>query len=689
MMAAPQAQGIRNVAFVGPHHSGKTTLVEALLAHAQAIPRKGAVTDGTATTDHDPEAQAHQMSVAPSFAYLTSGNVRVNIIDCPGAVDFFEETRYALLAADAAVIVVEADPNRLAQVEALVDYLESKALPHCFVINRVDRPGADFISTYAALRQRFGNHVVAEQAPIGQGEGFSGFVDVVAMRAYKYGDGGAAASSEFPDNIASKNHEELLEALADFDDHLMEEILEGQEPSLEEVERDLATDVSADKIIPVLVASGVRGWGAPELLAVMIRQFPDATTISRTDRSGKAVEPSPSGPVVAQVCKTMVHPQSGKLSIARIFSGTLNADAQLVNVSRGDVKERPGGLYTLLGKAQAPANSVGPGNIVAIARLESAQTGDTLCTGAAKTVMPLHAPPKPAFTLALRPHERSDEAKLSQLLVRMKEEDPTLSVERAPFTDELCLHGYGEMHLAVTVERLQRKYNVKLDTQLPQVPYRETITGKTQQQGRYKHQTGGHGMFGDVHVEIEPLPRGKGFKFDERIVGGAVPKNFFPGVEKGVREALEKGPIGGFPVVDVHVTLYDGSYHSVDSNEMSFKLAASLAMREGLPKCHPVLLEPIQRVEITVPSHYTSTVLQQVSGRRGQIASYGPAEGRRGYDTVKALIPQSELPRYLTDLRTATQGLGYFTAEHDHFEYAPPKVVQTVTAERKEMAVAK
>jgi len=245
------------------------------------------------------------------------------------------------------------------------------------------------------------------------------------------------------------------------------------------------------------------------------------------------------------------------------------------------------------------------------------------------------------------------------------------------------------MHLAVTVERLQRKYNVKLDTQLPQVPYRETITGKTQQQGRYKHQTGGHGMFGDVHVEIEPLPRGKGFKFEERVVGGAVPKNFFPGVEKGVREALEKGPIGGFPVVDVHVTLYDGSYHSVDSNEMSFKLAASLAMREGLPKCHPVLLEPIQRVEITVPTHYTSTVLQQVSGRRGQISSYGPSEGRRGYDTVKALIPQSELPRYLTDLRTATQGLGYFTAEHDHFEYAPPKVVQTVTAERKELAVAK
>ena len=688
-MAATQAQGIRNVAFVGPHHSGKTTLIEALLAHSGAIPRKGAVTDGSATTDHDPESHAHQMSVAPSFAYLQSGNARVNIIDCPGAVDFLEETKNALLAADAAVIVVEADPNRLAQVETIVDYLESRSLPHCFCINRLDRPGADFFATYASLRQRFGNHVVAEQAPIGQAENFSGFVDIITMSAFKYGEGGATTGTALPENFEAKSREELLEALADFDDHLMEEILEGQEPPLDEIERDLTSDVSADKIVPVLVASGIRGWGVPQLLELVLSQFPDATGVRRLDQSGKPVEPSAQAPLVAQVCKTIVHPQSGKLSIARIFAGTINADTQLVDTSRGDVKERPGGLYALLGKNQSAVTSMGPGSIVAIARLEHAQTGDTLCAGGAKLVTPLHKPPKPAFGLALRPHDRADEAKLSQLLVRMKEEDPTLLVERAEFTDELVLRGYGEMHLAVTVERLQRKYNVKLDTQLPHVPYRETITGKTKQQGRYKHQTGGHGMFGDVHLEIEPQPRGSGVKFDEHIVGGVVPKQFFPGVEKGVREALEKGPLGGFPVVDVHVTLYDGSYHSVDSNEMSFKLAASLAMREGMPKCNPVLLEPIQRVEITVPTAYTSAVLQQVSGRRGQILSYGPSEQRRGYDIVKALVPQSELPRYLTELRTATQGLGYFSAEHDHFEYAPPKVVASVTAAAKELAAAK
>jgi elongation factor G len=687
MMAAAQAQGIRNVAFVGPHHSGKTTLVEAILAHTHAIPRKGSVVDGTATTDHDPESHAHQMSVAPSFAHAKSGDVDINLIDCPGAVDFLEETKFAIVAADAVVIVVEADPNRLPQVEMIVDYVESLGLPHCFVINRLDRPGADFMGTYTALRRRFGNHVVAEQAPIGQGEGLSGFVDVVRMKAYQYADG-LATPTAMPEHLADHNHEELLEALADFDDHLMEEVLEGKEPPLDEVERDLTSDVSSDKIIPVLVASGIRGWGVPELLDLMVRQFPDATSVRRSDETGKVIEPNAAGPVVAQVCKTFVHPQSGKLSVVRVFSGTLGADTALHNVNR-DVKERPGGLYMLQGKNQTVAANLGPGSIGAIARLDTTVTGDTLCSNGNKTIMPRRKLPRPAFALAVRPHDRSDEAKLSQLLVRMREEDPTLVVERAEFTDELVLRGYGEMHLIVTVERLQRKYNVKLDTQLPQVPYRETITGKTQQQGRYKHQTGGHGMFGDVHVEIEPLPRGSGFKFEERIVGGAVPKQFFPGVEKGVREALEHGPLGGFPVVDVKVTLYDGSYHSVDSNEMSFKLAASLAMREGMPKCNPVLLEPIQRVEITVPSTYTSTVLQQVSGHRGQILSYGPSDERRGADVIKALVPQSEMPRYLTELRTATQGLGYFVAEHDHFEFAPPKVVQQVTAERKETAAAR
>ncbi|MBV8164315.1 MAG: elongation factor G [Candidatus Eremiobacteraeota bacterium] len=687
MMAATSAHGIRNVAFVGPHHSGKTTLVEALLAHAHAVPRKGSVVEGTATTDHDPESQSHQMSVAPSFAYLTSSGVRVNIIDCPGAVDFFEETKFALYGADAAVIVVEADPNRLPQVEILVDYIQSMQMAHCFVINRLDRPGADFPGTYAALRQRFGNHVVAEQAPIGQGETLSGFVDVVSMKAYKYGESGSTPTT-LPELFADKDHEQLLEALADFDDHLMEEILEGQEPPLDEVEHDLEADVSTDKIVPVVVASGIRGFGVPELLELIIRQFPDGAEIRRVDASGVAVEPNAGGPVVAQVVKTTVHPQSGKLSIVRVLSGQLGSDTALVNTTR-DVKERPGGVYALLGKSQSTVPSSGPGSLVAIARLETTVTGDTLCSNGAKVRMPVHVLPKPAFSLALRPHDRADEAKLSQLLVRMREEDPTLVIEREHFTDELVLRGYGEMHLAVTVERLQRKYGVKLDTQLPQVPYRETITGKTQQQGRYKHQTGGHGMFGDVHLDIEPMARGSGFSFKEKIVGGAVPKQFFPGVEKGVREALEKGPIGGFPVVDVHVVLVDGSYHTVDSNEMSFKLAASLAMREGMPKCHPVLLEPIQRIEVTVPTAYTSTVLQQISGHRGQIQSYGPSEVRQGSDVVKALVPQAEIPRYLTELRTATQGLGYFTAEHDHFEFAPPKVVQTVTAERKELAAAR
>ena len=688
-MAAPHAAGIRNVAVVGPHHSGKTTLIEALLSHAGAIVRKGSVTEGTATTDHDPESHEHQMSVTPSFAWLQADGVRVNLIDCPGAIDFFEEVRFALLGADAAVVVVEADPNRIPLVEILVGYLQTLSMPHCFVINRLDRPGADFASTYATLRQRFGSHVVPEHFPIGQGENFSGYVDVAAMQAYAFGEGGKTAPAELPAEVAAKPHEELLEALADFDDHLMEEILEGQEPPLDEIERDLVADVSADKIAPVFVAAGMRGWGTAQLLDLILRQFPDATAVARKDGPGNAIQPSASGPVIAQVCKTFVHPQSGKLSVVRVLSGTLNADTQLINTSRSEVKERPGGLYTLQGKNQTSTSGVGPGSLVAISRLEGAQTGDTLCGPGAKAVLPAPQIPKPTFALAVRPRERADQAKISQLLVRMRDEDPTVMAQRAEFTEELVLRGHGEMHLAVTVERLQRKYNVKLDTKLPQVPYRETITGKVEQQGRYKHQTGGHGMFGDVHLEIEPLPRGEGFKFDEKIVGGVVPKQFFPGVEKGVREALGKGPVAGFPVVDVLVTLFDGSYHSVDSNEASFQMAAGIAIREGLPRCNPALLEPIQRVDITVPPVFTSSVLQQISGHRGQILSYGASDERKGWDTVKALVPQAELPRYLTELRTATQGLGYYAAEHDHFEFAPPKVVQQVVAERKEAAAAK
>jgi elongation factor G len=688
-MAAHDAAGIRNVALVGPHHSGKTTLVEALLAHTGAVARKGSVVDHTATTDHEPEAHAHQMSVAPGFAGLTAEGVRVNLIDCPGAIDFLEDTKFALLGADAAVVVVEADPNRIAQVEMLVTHLDAIKMPHSFLINRMDRPGADFPATYAELRRRFGNHVVAEQAPIGQGDGFIGFVDVIAMQAYQYSEGGKAAPMAMPEGVADKSHEELLEALADFDDHLMEEILEGVEPPIEEVQKDLTEDVSTDRIVPVLVASGIKAYGVAELLSLILRQFPDAAKIVRKDVAGKEIEPAPAGPVVVQVCKTFVHPQSGKLSVAHVLSGTLTPDTQLVNTSRGDAKERPGGLYVLMGKGQTAVQKAEPGSLVAIARLESAQTGDTLCSAGAKVVMPVPSLPRPAFVLAIRPHDRSDEAKLSQLLSRLREEEPTLVVERAQFTDELVVRGHGEMQLIVIAERMARKYGVKLDTQLPQVPYRETITGKTQQQGRYKHQTGGHGMFGDVHIEIEPLPRGDGFKFTERVVGGVVPKQYFPGVEKGVREALERGAVAGYPVVDIRVTLFDGSYHSVDSNEAAFKMAASVGMRDGLPKCNPVLLEPIQRVEVSIPTQYTSAVLQQVSGRRGQILSYGAHDERPGWDTVKALVPQAEMLRYLTELRTATQGLGSYTAVHDHFEFAPPKVVQTVAAARKELAAAK
>ncbi|HXP92624.1 MAG TPA: elongation factor G, partial [Candidatus Binatia bacterium] len=404
----------------------------------------------------------------------------------------------------------------------------------------------------------------------------------------------------------------------------------------------------------------------------------------RHDAAGNIVVPDPKGPVVAQVCKTFVHPQSGKLSVVRIFSGTIAGDTQLVDASRGAAPVRLSGIFRLQGKRQDSIKSAIAGSIVALARLEGVSTGDTLAAPRSTVVMPTVEPSEPLFALAIRPKEKLDEAKLSQMLARIIDEDPSLRVGRAEFTNELQLLGNGEIHVKTATERLSRKYHLALETGQPAIPYRETITGSTEVHSRYKHQTGGHGQFGDVWLRIEPRPRGHGVTFEEKIVGGVVPRQFFPAVEKGVREALLHGPKAGFPVFDLHVTLYDGAYHDVDSSEASFKTAASMAIRDGLPKCNPVILEPIVRLEILVPSTFASTIVSQLTAKRGQILSYDADEQRPGYEKVIALVPQVELGRYITELRTASQGLGTFTWRHERFEIVPDKVAQSI----KEPALA-
>ena len=660
---------LRNIAFVGPHHGGKTTLVEAILAHTGAIGRRGAIGDGTTVTDHEPEDAAHLQSTTVGFAHATDDGVDITIVDAPGFVDFFEETKQALAGVDAAIVVIEADPGRIVQTQAAIDYIESVRMPHIFVINKMDRPGADFAQTLAALQSAYGRHVVAEQLPLGSAEHFRGYVDLAEMKAYTLEGAEQPIPSDAQDQ-AARMHVELLEAIADFDDHLMEELLEGVEPPLEEIERDLCTECAHDQVVPVLVAAGASGAGVVALVRAIEKWLPPPADALQVDAEGRPIEPDAAGPVIARIIKTSIHPQSGKLSIARILSGTLKSDATLTNITKKDEKVRLGGLYRLQGKKQEPLTEAGPGMIVALGRLDSVSTGDTLTSNGHKVLLPRVPVAEPVFAVAVKPKERIDEAKISQMLARIVDEDPALRLERADVTHELLLLGRGEQHVSIAVERLARKYKVEVETAAPAIPYLETITGGTEIHSRYKHQTGGHGQFGDVWLRFEPRERGAGITFDEKIVGGVVPRQFIPAVEKGVREALVHGP-NGYPVTDLHVTLFDGQYHDVDSSEQSFKTAAGMGVREALPKCNPVVLEPIAHVKVIVPTAYTSTVIQQLTGKRGQILGMNPEDDRAGIDVVEAYVPAVELSRYITELRTATQGLGTYSWRHERYDPIP------------------
>jgi len=670
----PDISRVRNIAVVGSHHAGKTTLAEAILAHCEAIGRKGSVIEGTTTTDFEPECIGHAQSTTVGFAHCASDGIDLTLVDCPGFIDFFEEVKMAIAGCDAAIVVIDADPSRVAQTRGLLDYLEARKLPHLFVINKMDRPGADFAATLAALQSAYGRHIVAEQWPIGAADAFRGYVDLATRRAFLF-DGEKEREADVPSelqDIVEAARAQLLEAMADFDDHLMEELLEGLEPPLEEVEKDLCEECSHDQILPVLAAAGLQGFGIPALVRAMERWFPSPADAPVLDAEGRPIDPKSDGPAIALVIKTSIHPQSGKLSIVRVISGTLRADSTLTNISKGTEKVRSGGLYRLQGKKQEPLSSAGAGTIAAIARLETVGTGDTLTENNFKVLLPRVPLSEPVYAVAIKPRERMDEAKISQMLGRIVDEDPALRLERAPITNELLLLGSGEQHVGIAVERLTRKFKVEATTAPPTIPYQETITAGTEVHARYKHQTGGHGQFGDVWLRFAPRDRGNGVTFEEEIVGGVVPRQFIPAVEKGVREALTRGSLGGYPVTDIHVVLFNGAYHDVDSSEQSFRTAAGMAVRDALPKCNPVVLEPIVRVQVSVPTHYTSTVIQQLTGKRGQILGMNPAD-KPGSDVVEADVPQVELSRYITELRTATQGLGSYSWRHERFDPVPGK----------------
>ncbi|MEH1805474.1 MAG: elongation factor G [Nostoc sp.] len=662
--------GSRNVAIVGPYLSGKTTLLESLLFVTGAISRKGNIKDSNTVGDSAAESRDRHMSVEVSAASTEYNDIRFTFIDCPGSVEFAQETYNALIGVDAAIVVCEPIRDRVLTLAPLFKFLDDWEIPHLVFVNKMDRANIHVLETLHALKAVSSRPLVAHQYPIMNGEQLTGFIDMVSEQAYQYHPGAPADPIPFPESLKEEEHiarAEMLEALANFDDHLLEELLEDIEPPQEEILKDLKMELGADLVVPVFFGVAEQDYGVRPLLEALLREAPEPeSTAERRLKNIKGDKP------LAQVLKTYYTPQGGKLSLVRVWRGKLTDGIVLNGI-------RTGGIYRLMGQQQQFVNEVGAGEIVALSRLEGIKTGDTISTEQqAAMELPKAVQLEPVYALAITPEKRNDEVKLSSAITKLLEEDSSLAWEQHGDTHEVILWGQGEIHLQVTLDRLRRKYNLPMTTHLPQVPYKETIRKTVASvHGRYKHQSGGHGQFGDVFLEIKPLPRGTGFNFNETIVGGVVPKQYIPGVEMGVREFLTHGPLG-FPIVDLAVTLTNGSYHNVDSSEQAFKQAARLAMQTGIPQAEPTLLEPILRVEVTTPSEFTSKVLQLVSGRRGQILGYEGRNDWQGWDNVSAYLPQAEMQNFIVELRSLTLGVGSFHWEYDHLQEVPEKLAERV-----------
>ncbi|MBD1870351.1 elongation factor G [Cyanobacteria bacterium FACHB-471] len=664
--------GSRNVAIVGPYLSGKTTLLESLLSVTGAISRKGRVVDGNTVGDSTAEARDRQMTVEINAASTEYGGIRFTFLDCPGSVEFAQETYNALIGVDAAVVVCEPDCDRVLNLSPLFQFLDDWEIPHLIFLNKMDRAHSNIAEVLQALQSVSSRPLVLHQYPIKQGEQITGFIDLVSEQAYQYHPGAPANPVPLPDALKDQERAartEMLETLANFDDHLLEELLEEIDPPQEEIWQDLKMELGADLIVPVFVGMAEQDFGVRPLLDALLREAPapEATTKRR------GITMAGANPL-AQVLKTYCTPQGGKLSLVRVWQGAINDGAVLNGV-------RVGGIYQLMGQQQQSLTTAAAGAIVALGRLEGIKTGDTLSTDAQlANALPKAERIDPVYALALTPEKRSDEVKLSSAINKLVEEDPSLVWEQHGDTHEVILWGQGDIHLLVALDRLRRKYGLPLSTHLPQVPYKETIRRSAASvHGRYKHQTGGHGQFGDVYLEIKPLERGEGFNFNETIVGGVVPRQYIPGVEMGVREYLAHGPLG-FPVVDVAVTLTNGSYHSVDSSEQAFKQAARIAMQEGLRRCEPALLEPVVAIAISVPTDFTSNVLRLISTRRGQILGYEAKPNWRSWDEVSAYLPQAEMHDLIVELRSLTQGVGSFRWQFAHLQEVPDKLMDRVLA---------
>jgi len=671
-MATKDPSGPRVAALVGPYLSGKTALLESILLATGAIGRKGSNKDGYAVCDGTPEAKARQMSTELNVASTQYLGERWTFIDCPGSIELIQEPSNALMVADTAVVVCESDVNRALTVAPILKFLDEAKIPHIVFINKMDTALSSIREMVGALQGLSARPLVLREVPIRDGDHVTGHVDLVSERAFKWTPGKPSVMIQVPDSLKADEQGArtgLLESLADFDDTLLENLLEDVIPSTEEIYRSLSRDLQQGLIVPVFFGSAEHDNGIRRLLKALRHESPEVAATAR--RHGI----DPKGGTLAQVFKTVHAGHAGKLSYGRVWRGEVK-DAMTLN------DHRVSGLHHVLGAKTEKLDKAVAGDVVALGRMDGIDTGDALSETGKDPGAPWPEPRKPLFALSIHAEHRADEVKLSGALAKLVDEDPSLSYEPNPDTGELLLWGQGEMHLLIALDRLKNKYHLAVKSSRPQVPYKETIRKPTAQHARHKKQSGGHGEFGDVHLEIRPLPRGSGFQFANTVTGGAVPKQYFGAVEDGVEEYLARGPLG-FKVVDISVTLTDGQYHTVDSSDMAFKKAAQQAMREGMPNCGPVLLEPIYKVNIALPNEFTSKIQRLVSGRRGQILGFDAKDGWAGWDEVTVQLPQSEMHDLIIELRSMTLGVGSFRWEFDHLQELSGKEADEVISRRK------
>ena len=672
-MTSRSVSAARCAALVGPYTSGKTTLLEALLMQTGALHRKGSVVEGSSIGDSAPEARARQMTTEPNFAHCSYLGETWAFIDCPGSIELAQDTRAALMGADVAVVVTTPEPERSLTLAPIFKFLDDFQIPHIVFVNKMDKANVRVRDLLESLQSVSDRPLVLRQVPIREGEEVTGFVDLVSERAWRYNLDKQSDLIEMPEQVKDREAEarqELLESLADFDDGLLEQLLEDKVPPSDEIYEQISKDLAEDLIVPVLFGSADQGHGMTRLLKALRHDTPEPTRTA--ERLGV-----PSGSqLAASVIRTQHQSHTGKMTVARIWRGSVKDGDTL-----GD--ERISGLYKVMGGESQKIDSAGVGELVALGRMEKPVAGNLLTEKGLQADSGMLWPetPKPVFSLAIHPHNRQDEVKLTASLAKLIEEDPSLVLEHNDDTNEMLLRGQGDIHLKLALERLKNRYNVEVDATRPQTAYKETIRKGTKQHSRFKRQTGGHGQFGDVHVEIKPQPRGEGFAFVDKVVGGSVPRQYIGAVEHGAKEYLSRGPLG-FPVVDVSVTLFDGQHHSVDSSDQAFKTVGRLAMQEGMPNCDPVLLEPIYEVTITVPNEFTNKVHSLVSGRRGQILGFEVQAGWKGWDALKCHLPEAELQDLIIELRSLTVGVGSFDWRFDHLQELTGKLAEQVIAQR-------